>query len=164
MCLGGCMITSRAKINVFEKKILHSLGPFRSALFKKMFQYSFPKLHFFQGFLLVAYKIAVVNQSKQILLGTSPYSVFTYYTNYNLHQWNALWKRRAHNTLHHKCCIQKACLLWGTIHHSLIRGVRIQSCFARAKNFTNYIFCHPQFSAIIKILKIIVPFWPLFAM
>ena len=26
------------------------------------------------------------------------------------------------------------------------RGVLIQSCSAGAKNFTNYVFCHPQFS------------------
>ena len=30
--------------------------------------------------------------------------------------------------------------------HSLIRGVLIQSFSARAKNFTNCVFCHPQFS------------------
>ena len=30
--------------------------------------------------------------------------------------------------------------------HSLIRGVLIQSCSAGAKHFTNYVFCHPQFS------------------
>ena len=49
--------------------------------------------------------------------------------------------------------------------HSLIRGVLIQSCSARAKNFANYVFCHPQFSGVIllsKILKIIVPLWFLF--
>ena len=34
--------------------------------------------------------------------------------------------------------------------HSLIRGVLIQSCSARAKNFTNYEFCHPQFSNVIQ--------------
>ena len=34
--------------------------------------------------------------------------------------------------------------------HSLIRGVLIQSCPARAKNFTNYIFCHVQFSGVIQ--------------
>ena len=28
--------------------------------------------------------------------------------------------------------------------HSLVRGVHIQSCHARAKKFTNYVFCHPQ--------------------
>ena len=47
-------------------------------------------------------------------------------------------------------------------HHSLIREVLIQSCSARAKDFTNYVFCHPQFSGVIQILKIIVPFWLLF--
>ena len=31
--------------------------------------------------------------------------------------------------------------------HSLIRGVLIQSCPARAKNFTNYVFCHVQFNS-----------------
>ena len=30
--------------------------------------------------------------------------------------------------------------------HTLIRGVLIQSCPAGAKNFTNYVFCHVQFS------------------
>ena len=34
--------------------------------------------------------------------------------------------------------------------HSLIRGVLIQSCPAGAKNFTNYIFWHPQFSGVIQ--------------
>ena len=34
--------------------------------------------------------------------------------------------------------------------HSLIRGVLIQSCFADAKNFTNYVFCHVQFSGVIQ--------------
>ena len=34
--------------------------------------------------------------------------------------------------------------------HSLIRGVLIQSCPAGAKNFTNYVFCHVQFSGVIQ--------------
>ena len=34
--------------------------------------------------------------------------------------------------------------------HSLIRGVLIQSCIAGAKKFTNYVFCHPQFSGVIQ--------------
>ena len=34
--------------------------------------------------------------------------------------------------------------------HTLIRGVLIQSCPAGAKNFTNYVFCHPQFSGVIQ--------------
>ena len=34
--------------------------------------------------------------------------------------------------------------------HSLIRGVLIQSCSAGAKNFTNYVFCHPKFSGVIQ--------------
>ena len=34
--------------------------------------------------------------------------------------------------------------------HSLIRGVLIQSCSAGAKNFTNYVFCHSQFSGVIQ--------------
>ena len=34
--------------------------------------------------------------------------------------------------------------------HSLIRGVLIQSCSAVAKNFTNYVFCHPQYSGVIQ--------------
>ena len=34
--------------------------------------------------------------------------------------------------------------------HSLIRGVLIQSCSAGAKSFTNYLFCHPQFSGVIQ--------------
>ena len=36
------------------------------------------------------------------------------------------------------------------LHHSWIRGVLIQSCSAGAKNFTNYVFCHPQFSGVIQ--------------
>ena len=34
--------------------------------------------------------------------------------------------------------------------HSMIRGVLIQSCSAGAKHFTNYVFCHPQFSGVIQ--------------
>ena len=34
--------------------------------------------------------------------------------------------------------------------HSLIRGVLIQSCSAGVKNFTKYVFCHPQFSGVIQ--------------
>ena len=34
--------------------------------------------------------------------------------------------------------------------HSLIRGVLIQSFSAGAKNFTNYVFCHPQFTGVIQ--------------
>ena len=34
------------------------------------------------------------------------------------------------------------------LKHSLIRGVLKQSCPAEAKNFTNYVFCHPQFSRV----------------
>ena len=36
------------------------------------------------------------------------------------------------------------------IIHSLIRGVLIQSCSAGTKNFTNYVFSHPQFSSVIQ--------------
>ena len=36
-----------------------------------------------------------------------------------------------------------------TLAHSLIRGVLIQSCSAGAKNCTDYVFCHPQFSGVI---------------
>ena len=36
------------------------------------------------------------------------------------------------------------------IAHSLIRGILIQSCSAGAKLFTNYVFCHPQFSGVIQ--------------
>ena len=32
----------------------------------------------------------------------------------------------------------------------MIRGVLIQSCSAGAKNFTNYVYCHPQFSGVIQ--------------
>ena len=40
---------------------------------------------------------------------------------------------------------------WADHHtHSLIRGVLIQSYSAGAKNFTNYVFCHPQFSGVIQ--------------
>ena len=35
-------------------------------------------------------------------------------------------------------------------HHSLIIGVLIQSCSVGAKNFTNYVSCHPQFSGVIQ--------------
>ena len=38
----------------------------------------------------------------------------------------------------------------GDTIHSLIRGVLIQSCSSGAKNFTNYVFCHPQFSGVIQ--------------
>ena len=34
--------------------------------------------------------------------------------------------------------------------HSLIRGVLIQSWPTGAKNFINYLFCHPQFSGVIQ--------------
>ena len=37
-----------------------------------------------------------------------------------------------------------------TTNHSLIRGVLIQSCSAGAKNFTNYVFFHPQFGGVIQ--------------
>ena len=36
------------------------------------------------------------------------------------------------------------------VHHSLIRVVVIQSCSTGAENFTNYVFCHPQFSGVIQ--------------
>ena len=36
------------------------------------------------------------------------------------------------------------------IFHSLIRGLLIQSCSAGAKNFTNYVFCHQQFSGVVQ--------------
>ena len=36
------------------------------------------------------------------------------------------------------------------IRHSLIRGILIQSCSAGVKIFTNYVFCHPQFSDVIQ--------------
>ena len=36
------------------------------------------------------------------------------------------------------------------LQHSLIRGFFIQSCSAGARNFTNYVFCHPQFSDVIQ--------------
>ena len=36
------------------------------------------------------------------------------------------------------------------MQHILIRGVLIQSCSTGAKNFTNYVFCHPQFSGVIQ--------------
>ena len=37
-----------------------------------------------------------------------------------------------------------------SLHHSLIRGVLIQSCCTGAKYFTKYVFCHPQFSCVIQ--------------
>ena len=39
---------------------------------------------------------------------------------------------------------------WEMAQHSLIRGVLIQSCSTGAKNFTNYVFYHPQFSSVPK--------------
>ena len=36
------------------------------------------------------------------------------------------------------------------LYHSLIRGVLKKSCPAGAKIFTNYVFCHPQFSSVIQ--------------
>ena len=47
------------------------------------------------------------------------------------------------------------------IYHSLIRVVLIQSCSAGVENFTNYLFCHPQFTSGV-IQNIVVPFSPLF--
>ena len=44
----------------------------------------------------------------------------------------------------------------------MIRGVLIQSCPTGAKNFTNYVFCHPQFSSVIQNIEnrwaILTPF------
>ena len=37
-----------------------------------------------------------------------------------------------------------------TTVHSLIRGVLIQCCSAGVRNFTNYVFCHVQFSGVIQ--------------
>ena len=36
------------------------------------------------------------------------------------------------------------------IYHSVIRGVVIQSYSSGAKNFTIYVFCHPEFSGVIQ--------------
>ena len=49
-------------------------------------------------------------------------------------------------------CHEKKKMLYKDIHtlHSLIREVLIQSCSAGAKNFTNYVFGHPQFSGVIQ--------------
>ena len=54
-----------------------------------------------------------------------------------------------HKNPQQHCSAEKhvCCCCWS---HSLIRGVLIQSCLARAKNFTNYVFCLPQFSGVIK--------------
>ena len=35
-------------------------------------------------------------------------------------------------------------------HHSLIRGVLIQSCSARGRNFTKYVFFHVQFGGLVQ--------------
>ena len=43
--------------------------------------------------------------------------------------------------------IHKGFPKWEIGKHSWIRGVLIQSCLVGAKNFTNYVFCHPQFSS-----------------
>ena len=39
--------------------------------------------------------------------------------------------------------------IWVILQHSLIRGVIILSCSTGAKNFTNNVFCHVQFSGVI---------------
>ena len=54
-------------------------------------------------------------------------------------------KEYAHVITQASLC-QSSCI---TIH-SLIRGVLIQSCPAGAKFFTNYVFCHVQFSGVIQ--------------
>ena len=47
--------------------------------------------------------------------------------------------------------LQKLPSFWNNkTHHSLIRGVLIQSFPAGAKNFTKYVFCHVQFSGVIQ--------------
>ena len=55
------------------------------------------------------------------------------------------------------CCEKKSDIFFHIGHflstkirHSLIRGVLIQSCSAGAKNFSNSVFCHPQFSGVIE--------------
>ena len=57
--------------------------------------------------------------------------------------------------------VLQSCLLYklltmkrvNCIYHRLIRVVRIQSCSAEAENFTNYVFCHPQFSGVIQSIE-----------
>ena len=41
---------------------------------------------------------------------------------------------------------------WKTVelYHRVIIGFLIQSCSPGANNFTNYVFCHPQFSGVIQ--------------
>ena len=46
--------------------------------------------------------------------------------------------------------------------HNLIKGVLIQSCSTEAKNFTNYVFCHLQFSGVIQNIENRLPFGPPF--
>ena len=55
-------------------------------------------------------------------------------------------------TVQFRCVVKcsKICAADQKGDYSLIRGVLIQSCPARPKNFTNYIFCHPQFSGVIQ--------------
>ena len=47
-------------------------------------------------------------------------------------------------------CDMALCYWGGIVVHSLIRAVLIQSCSTRTKKFTNYVFCHPQFSEVIQ--------------
>ena len=61
-----------------------------------------------------------------------------------------------------KAAVDKLTSITGRVHlaflkefymfniHSLIRGVLLQSCSTGAKNFKNYVFCHPQFSCVIQ--------------
>ena len=51
---------------------------------------------------------------------------------------------------HYVRCVMNYKKLDYNVSHSLIRGVLIQSCSAGAKKFTNYVFCHPQFSGVIQ--------------
>ena len=61
--------------------------------------------------------------------------------------------------MNNKCVSSEA----GEAVHSLIRGVLIQCCSAGAKNFTNYLFCHPQVSGVIQKIENLCAILTLFA-
>ena len=49
-----------------------------------------------------------------------------------------------------KICRYSNVISSNTSAWSMIRVLLIQSCSSRAENFTNYLFCHPQFSGVIQ--------------
>ena len=74
------------------------------------------------------------------------FTVFDFW-HFSPHHTNGHLSFMCHHYRMHKIREQK---LGTKATHSLIRGVRIQSCTTGAKKFTNYLFCHPQFSSVIQ--------------